>query len=115
MSDLRWLCEVVHTWGQNTRGTLPVRGLTIGGTKSDAHEVQRCDFCKRGHVTGCNKGSVSASVPIRAMSLVVSKSPSGFVSAGGKALESRHRGDHQRGRSARIRQASLALFWCVYS
>src|SRR5215472_17679501 len=31
MSDLRWLCEVVHTWGQNTRGTLPVRGLTIGG------------------------------------------------------------------------------------
>jgi len=55
MSDLRWLCEVVHTWGQNTRGTLPVRGLTIGGTKSDAHEVQRCDFCKRGHVTGCNE------------------------------------------------------------
>src|SRR5262245_21719041 len=55
MSDLRWLCEVVHTWGQNTRGTLPVRGLTIGGTMSDAHEVQRCDFCKRGHVTGCNE------------------------------------------------------------
>jgi len=23
---------------------------------SDAHEVQRCDFCKRGHVTGCNEG-----------------------------------------------------------
>jgi hypothetical protein len=48
MSDLRWLCEVVHTWGRNTRGTLPVRGLT--------HDVQRCDFCKRGHVTGRNEG-----------------------------------------------------------
>src|SRR5262249_502402 len=31
MPDLRWLCEVVHTWGRNTRGTLPVRGRTIGG------------------------------------------------------------------------------------
>src|SRR5262249_22273191 len=31
MSDVRWLCEVAHTWGRNTRGTLPVRGLTIGG------------------------------------------------------------------------------------
>jgi hypothetical protein len=66
MSDLRWLCEVVHTWGQNTRGTLPVRGLTIG---VDPHEVQRCDFCKRGHVTGCNEGISSTSVPMRAMSL----------------------------------------------
>ena len=25
-------------------------------TMSDAHEVQRCDFCKHGHVTGRNEG-----------------------------------------------------------
>ena len=65
MSDLRWLCEVAHTWGRNTRGTLPVRSLTIGGdsgvsrsvgTMSDADDVQRCDFCKHGHVTGRNEG-----------------------------------------------------------
>ena len=55
MSDLRWLCEVAHTWGRNTRGTLPVRGLTISGTMSDAHDVQRCDFRKRGRVTRRNQ------------------------------------------------------------
>jgi len=84
MSDLRWLCEVAHTWGRNTRGTLSVRSLTIGGdsgvslsvgTMSDADDVQRCDFRKRGHVTGRNEGISFASGPIRAMSFVVPKSP----------------------------------------
>jgi hypothetical protein len=51
------------------------------------------------------KESVSASGP---MSFVVPKSPSGFVTAAGQSSESRRRGDHQRGRSSRIRQASLA-------
>jgi hypothetical protein len=31
MSDLPGLCEVVHTWARNTRGTLRARGFTIGG------------------------------------------------------------------------------------
>jgi len=53
MSDLRWLCEVAHTWGRNTRGRLPV-GVSVG-TTSDADDVQRCDFCKHGHVTGRNE------------------------------------------------------------
>src|SRR5262245_40743024 len=56
MSDLRWLCEVVHTWGKTLVGRCPSGVSRSVGTMSDAHEVQRCDFCKRGHVTGCNEG-----------------------------------------------------------
>ena len=55
--------------GRNTRGTLPVGVSRSVGTMSDAHDVQRCDFCKRGHITGRNEGISSTSVPIRAMSL----------------------------------------------
>ena len=53
MSDLRWLCEVAHTWGRNTRGTLLVRGLTISG----GHVRRRRRAALRfGHVTGRNEG-----------------------------------------------------------
>src|SRR5215831_13583420 len=68
MPDLRWLCEVVHTWGRNTRGTLLVRGLTISGAMSDADDVQRCDLATS---PDAMKGSVSATGPIRAMPFVV--------------------------------------------
>jgi len=30
-------------------------GLTIGGTMSDADDVERCDFCKRGRVIRRNQ------------------------------------------------------------
>jgi hypothetical protein len=48
--------------------------------------VQRCDFCKRGHVTGCNEGISFRQCTERAMSFVVSKSPSGFVTAAGQSI-----------------------------
>ena len=82
MSDLRWLCEVVHTWGKTLVGRCPSVVSRSVGTMSDAHEVQRCDFCKRGHVTGCNEG-----ISFRqCTAFVVSKSPSGFVTAAGQSI-----------------------------
>src|SRR6516165_11723845 len=56
MSDLRWLCEVAHTWGETLVGRCPSGVSRSVGTLSDADDVQRCDFCKHGHVTGRNEG-----------------------------------------------------------
>src|SRR5262249_15519613 len=39
MSDLRWLCEVVHTWGKTLVGRCPSVVARSVGTMSDA---QRC-------------------------------------------------------------------------
>ena len=39
-----------HSWDAAHGGSRSV------GTMSDAHDVQRCDFCKHGHVTGRNEG-----------------------------------------------------------
>jgi len=41
MSDLRWLCEVVHTWGKTLVGRCPSVVSRSVGAMSDAHEVQR--------------------------------------------------------------------------
>jgi hypothetical protein len=52
--NLRWLCEVAHTWGRNTCGTLPNPGSHGRWGPCPTHTT--CDFCKRGHVTGRNEG-----------------------------------------------------------
>src|SRR6516165_3227961 len=67
MSDLRWLCEVVHTWGETLVGRCPSGVSRSVGTMSDAHDVQRCDFCKRGRVTRRNQRiSFLPAVPLEA-------------------------------------------------
>src|SRR5215469_528593 len=73
MSDLRWLCEVAHTWGRNTRGTMPVRGLTIGGDHVRRRRRGALQFLQAW--PRHNEGISSVSGPIRVMSFVVPKSP----------------------------------------
>src|SRR5215467_1306521 len=75
MSDLRWLCEVAHTWGRNTRGTMPVRGLTIGGDHVRRRRRGALQFLQAW--PRHNEGISSVSGPIRVMSFVVPKSPLG--------------------------------------
>jgi hypothetical protein len=62
--------------GRNTRGRLPVGISRSLGAMSDAHDVQRRDFCKRGHVTGRNEG-----ISFRQWTDVFCRAeiPSGFV------------------------------------
>jgi len=55
MSDLRSVCEVAHTRARNNRGTLASGVSRSVGTMSDAHDVERCDFCKRDRVTRRNQ------------------------------------------------------------
>ena len=86
MSDLRWLCEVAHTWGRNTRGTLPVRGLTIGGDHVRRRRRAALRFLQAWPVTGRNEGISFRQWTDKDMSFVVPKSPSGFVTAAGQGI-----------------------------
>jgi hypothetical protein len=69
--------------GRNTCGRLPVGVSRSAGTMSDAHNVQRCDFCKSGHVTGRNEG-----ISFRQRTDVFCRAeiPSRFVTAAGQSI-----------------------------